>query len=336
MRRDAALSTADSSGSASGTPQLSLRAAPTGTRWFVSEFKLYRKHAALCVMLLPVIAYFIIFRYIPMGGLMIAFKNYKLGLGILKSPWNGTANFKQAFSTVTFRRAFGNTLYISLYKLGFGFPMPIILAVFLNEIRHMRFKRTVQTISYLPHFLSWIIVAGIFRNILSPNTGMVNYVLVNWFGLAKPIYFLGTNNTFRSTLVVTEIWKGVGWGSILYLATISSIDPALYESAMCDGATRFQRILYITLPHLAPTITILLILNIGGILDAGFDQIFNMYNSAVYATGDIIDTYVYRYGLGEMKYAFGTAVGLFKNAIGFMLVIGTNTLAKRISEFGLW
>lgn len=317
-------------------PPPGFRLEPAGIRWFLSEFRLYKKHMALCLMLLPVVAYFIIFRYIPMGGLIIAFKDYKLGLGILKSPWNGIENFRYAFSTVTFRRSLVNTLYISVYKTIFGFPMPIILAIFLNEIRHIRFKRTIQTISYLPHFLSWVVVAGLFMNILSPNVGMLNYILTQWFGLSKPIYFLGNNTTFRPTLVVTDIWKNVGWGSILYLATIAGIDPSLYESAVCDGATRFQRIRYITLPSLLPTITILLILNLGSILDAGFDQIFNLYNTAVYPTGDIIDTYVYRYGLGEMRYAFGTAVGLFKNSIGFILVIGTNAVARRISEYGLW
>ena len=309
-----------------------------GAGWvkFVSDFFLYRKHAALALMLLPTIAYFVIFRYIPMVGLQIAFKDYKMGLGIWGSPWNGLQNFTRAFNTPTFARALWNTIVISVYKTVIGFPAPIILALMLNELRHMRFKRVVQTISYLPHFLSWIVLAGLFMNILNPNTGMINYILTNWFGLEKGIYFLGNASYFRGTLVVTDVWKGVGWGSILYLAGISGIDPGLYEAAICDGAKRWQRIWYITLPCLAPTITIMLILNVGGILDAGFDQVFNLYNSAVYSTGDIIDTYVYRYAFQQMQYSFSAAVGLFKNGIGFLLVIGTNYIARKISDNGLW
>jgi len=301
---------------------------------FINDFYLYKKHAALAVMLLPVIAFFIIFRYIPMTGIAMAFKDFRIGLGIWASPWNGLDNFRLLFSMVSFRRAVTNTVIISLLRIIWGFPAPIILAIFLNEIRHIKFKRTLQTISYLPHFLSWVIVGGILINILSPTTGIVNQIL-GWFGIG-PFFFLGHNDYFRGTLVVTEIWKSVGWGSILYLATIAGIDTALYEAAMCDGAKRLQRIRYITLPSLMPTITILLILNIGSILDGGFDQVFNLYNPAVFATGDIIDTYVYRIGLVDMRFALGTATGLFKNGIGFVLVLITNAIARRISDNGLW
>lgn len=308
----------------------------TGLRRFLHDFTRYRKNGALFLMFLPVLVYFIIFKYIPMGGIILAFKDYKISLGIMGSPWNGLENFRQAFSTITFSRAVKNTVIISLLKTAFGFPMPIILALMLNEVRHLRFKRAVQTISYLPHFLSWVVLSGMLSQMLSPNTGAVNHILTNWFGLAKPIYFLGDNRWFRSTLVMTDIWKGVGWSSILYLATIAGIDPSLYEAAVCDGATRLQRIRYITLPSISSTITILLILNIGSVMDAGFDQVFNLYNTAVYATGDIIDTYVYRFGIGKMKYAIGTAIGLFKNGIGFFLVVSTNFIAKRFNESGIW
>ncbi len=307
-----------------------------GKHGFLADFARYKKYPALCVMLLPVVAYFIVFKYVPMAGIAMAFKDYKLGLGIWRSPWNGLENFRKAFSTVSFVRSVKNTLLISLLKLAVGFPSAIIFALLLNEVRHAAFKRCVQTVSYLPHFLSWVVMAGILSQLLSPNNGAVNYLLTRWFGLEKPIYFLGDNGYFRGTLVVTDLWKGVGWSSILYLATISSIDPCLYEAAICDGASRMQRVWYITLPCILPTITIMLILNCGSIMDAGFDQVLNLYNAAVYKTGDIIDTYVYRYGLGKMQYSLGTAVGLFKNLIGFALVVLTNFIARAISGDGIW
>ena len=304
-------------------------------RWLHS-FAGYRKYAALTLMFVPVILYFFIFKYIPMGGIVIAFKNYKISQGIFGSAWCGLDNFRKVFNTPTFARSVGNTLAISGLKLLFGFPAPIILALMLNEVTHVRFKKTIQTISYLPHFLSWVVLAGMFQQLLSPNNGAVNAVLKDVFGMKESIYFLGSNNYFRGTLIVTDTWKNVGWSSILYLATIAGIDPTLYEAATVDGATRWQCTRYITIPSLVSTIVIMLILNVGSIMDAGFDQVFNLYNSAVYQTGDIIDTYVYRYGLGDMKYSFATAVGLFKNVIAFVLVVGTNLIARRISGEGIW
>ena len=287
-------------------------------------------------MFLPVVLYFFIFKYVPMAGIVIAFKNYKISEGIFGSAWCGLDNFNKAFRTATFSRSVTNTLTISGLKLLFGFPAPIILALMLNEVNHLRFKKTVQTISYLPHFLSWVVLAGMFQQLLSPNNGAVNAILRDVFGVKESIYFLGNNDYFRGTLIVTDLWKNVGWSSILYLATIAGIDPTLYEAATVDGATRWQCTRYITLPSLVSTIVIMLILSVGSIMDAGFDQVFNLYNSAVYRTGDIIDTYVYRYGIGEMKYSFATAVGLFKNVIAFVLVVGTNLITRRISGEGIW
>ena len=305
---------------------------------FLHSFTGYKKHFALVLMFLPVVAYFVIFKYVPMAGIMIAFKNYKIKQGIWGSAWAEPllANFTKAFNTPTFARSVTNTLTISGLKLLFGFPAPILLALMLNEVAHPRFKKTVQTITYLPHFLSWVVLAGMFQQLLSPNNGAVNAVLQSVFGVKDSIYFLGDNRYFRGTLIVTDIWKNVGWSSILYLATIAGIDPALYEAATVDGATRFQCTKYITLPSLVPTIVVMLILSVGSIMDAGFDQVFNLYNTAVYQTGDIIDTYVYRYGLGDMKYSLATAVGLFKNVIAFVLVAATNLIAKRISGSGIW
>jgi putative aldouronate transport system permease protein len=305
-----------------------------GLKGFLHSFTGYRKHLALTVMILPTIAFFIIFRYVPMYGLVMAFKDFKVNLGIMGSPWMGLKNFETIFSMATFGRAMRNTLIISLLKLAAGFPMPIILALVLNEVRHLRFKKVVQTVSYLPYFLSWVVLAGVFIQLFSPSTGLVNYIL-KMLG-AEPIYFMGDNAWFRPMLVVTEVWKDMGWSSIIFLAAIASVEQSMYEAAICDGANRFQRMWHITLPNILPTITVLLILNIGHLLDAGFDQIFNMYNGAVYETSDILDTYVYRLGIGDMRYSLATAVGLFKNVIGFLLVIGTNIISKKITDSGIW
>ncbi len=318
-----------------GARTRSLRQTNGFQRW-LHGFAGYRKHYELLLMFIPVIVYFIIFKYIPMGGVAIAFKNYKIKQGIFGSAWCGLDNFRDLFRTNLFTRSVYNTLTISALKLLFGFPAPIILALMLNEVTHARFKKTVQTITYLPHFLSWVVLAGMFQQLLSPNNGAVNALLRDLFGMEKSIYFLGDNKYFRGTLIVTDIWKNVGWSSILYLATIAGIDQELYEAAVVDGATRWQCTRYITIPSLVSTIVVMLILNVGSIMDAGFDQVFNLYSSAVYQTGDIIDTYVYRRGLGDLKYDQATAVGLFKNVIAFLLVAGTNLLARRISGEGIW
>lgn len=302
---------------------------------FLAGFRGYKKYWPLALMFLPIVVYFIVFKYIPMGGIVIAFKDYKIKKGIWGSAWCGFDNFNKAFSTDLFTRSIWNTLAISGLKILFGFPAPIILALLLNEVNHEGFKKTVQTITYLPHFISWVVLTGMLQQLLSPNNGAVNEIL-KFFGAQKSIYFMGDNDYFRGTLIVTDIWKNIGWSSIIYLATISGIDPALYEAATVDGATRFQCTRYITIPSLVPTIVVMLILNIGSIMDAGFDQILNMYNAAVYKTGDIIDTYVYRLGLEQMKYSLTTAVGLFKNVIGFVLVLGTNLITKKISGNGIW
>ena len=302
---------------------------------FLASFAGYKKYWQLSLMFLPIVLYFIVFKYIPMGGIVMAFKDYKVSDGIFGSAWCGLENFTKLFATNTFGRAVRNTVQISVLRIIFGFPVPIILALLLNEVTSKRYKKAVQTITYLPHFISWVVLAGLFQQLLSPNNGAVNSILNTLFGL-DPIYFLGDNHYFQGTLIVTAIWKGAGWSSIIYLAAISGIDPSLYEAAKCDGASRLQCIRYITLPCIATTITVMLILEVGSILNAGFDQVFNLYNSAVYETGDIIDTYVYRYGIGAMKYAQGTAVDLFKNGIGFLMVVGTNFITKRIGGNGIW
>jgi putative aldouronate transport system permease protein len=269
-----------------------------------------------------------------MYGVQIAFKNFIFRLGIIKSPWIGLTNFKQLFAMGSFREVFRNTIIISTLKLLFGFPAPIIFAILLNEIAGLRFKKIIQTVSYLPHFVSWIILAGIFMPLLAPSTGPIN-ILLNNFGF-KSIYFLADKKWFRPVLVATSIWKGVGWGSIIYLASLSGIDSQLYEAAEIDGAGRFRKMISITLPSLYPVITIMLIFAVGGIVGDDFDQIFNLYSPAVYSVGDVLGTYTYRVGLVEARYSFSAAVGLFTNAISFVLILATNAITKRINEYGLW
>lgn len=301
---------------------------------FNQYLKEYWKNKYLVLLLLPGIIYFIIFKYLPMYGMQIAFKDYKFLLGIEGSPWVGLDVFRKMFSMESFWQVFRNTLVISFYQLFIGFPAPIVFALLLNEIRKMKFKKVVQTISYLPHFVSWVVLGGLFIQFLSPSVGPIN-ILIKSLGF-KPIFFLADPGWFRGVLVSTEIWKSLGWNSIIYLAALSSIDPALYEAARIDGAGRFKQVLHITLPSLLPIITIMVIFATGKVVNDNFDQVFNLYNPAVYSVGDVLSTYTYRRGVVNMEYSFATAVGLFKNIISFSLVVGTNKLAKRINDYGLW
>lgn len=292
------------------------------------------KYKYYYLMLLPAAIGFTLFFYFPLYGVQIAFKDYLFLEGIWASPWVGFEHFEDLFGSVFFWRVLKNTLIISSLKLLFGFPAPIILAILFNEIRVRWVKRFSQTISYLPHFMSWVILAGIFKEILSPTSGVVNYV-ISLFG-GDPIYFLGDVDYFVGTLIATHVWQTIGWGSIIYLAAISAINQEQYEAATIDGATRFQKIMRITVPSLIPIMTIVFILDLGNILTAGFDQVFNLYNPAVYEVGDIIDTYVYRIGIQQGDYSFATAVGLFQNVVGLILVISANFIIKRFNDYGIW
>jgi putative aldouronate transport system permease protein len=294
----------------------------------------YIKHFDYFLLFVPVIIYYLVFHYAPMYGIIIAFKNYNPVLGVLNSPWVGFQNFIDLFHSITFKEVFMNTIIISSLRIIFGFPAPIILAILINEISNKSYKKLVQTVSYLPHFLSWVVLASIFTQFLSPSTGFINQI-IKAFGL-KPIFFLADINWFRPTLIITGIWQQVGWSSVIYLAAITSINPELYEASIVDGASRMQQITYITIPSIIPVITITLILNTGNIINAGFDQIFNLYNPAVYRVADILDTYVYRVGLINMNYSFGSAVGLFKNLISFAMIFIANSIAKKINEYGIW
>jgi putative aldouronate transport system permease protein len=294
----------------------------------------YRAHSALFLMLAPALIYYAVFKYAPIYGVTIAFKDFRIIEGILGSPWVGLKYFERLFSMRSFFQVVSNTVIISFYKLLIGFPAPILFAILLNEIAMRRFKKVVQTISYLPHFLSWVVLASIFMLFLSPSAGPVNHLL-KAMGF-KEIYFLAEPEWFRGLLVATHVWKTFGWSSIVYLATLSNNDTELYDAAWVDGANRLQRMRHVTLPGLAPVITIMFIFAVGQLLSDDFDQIYNLYSPAVYSVADVISTYTYRVGLLEVNYSLGAAVGLFRNAVAFALILVTNTIARRISDYGLW
>lgn len=302
---------------------------------FRQNFKIaIKRYRVLYILFMPAIVYFLIFKYYPIYGVIIAFKDYKFKLGILNSPWVGLGHFIDMFASAQFWEVFYNTLVISALKLIFGFPAPIIFALLINEIYLNRFKRVAQTISYLPHFISWIVLGGLIKEIVSPSRGIINYLIVALGG--NPISFLTDERWFLVLLIISYIWQTFGWNSIIFIAAISGINQEQYESAIVDGAKRWQQALYITLPSIMPAISIILILNIGSVLSAGFDQIFNLYNPAVYSVADIIDTYVYRRGIQNLEYSYSAAVGLLKNAIGVSLVIISNYICKRITGDGIW
>ena len=292
------------------------------------------RHRYLLLLMLPGIAYFVIFRYVPIYGVILAFKEYDVYEGILFSPWVGLKHFRRLFEQHDVARVFWNTVEISVLRIVFGFPMSIILALLLNEIFNTKFKRTVQTISYLPHFLSWVVVAGLITELLSPSRGIYGY-LMRLIG-ADTTVLLTSQTWFIPILIISGIWKEVGWGTIIYLATMSSINPELYEAAVVDGASRWRRAISITLPGILPVTAILLILSMSQILNAGFDQIFNLYNTLVYEIADIIDTYIYRVGLQSFEFEFATAVGLTKNVIALVLVLTVDRVVRRFTGYGLW
>lgn len=287
------------------------------------------KYKYYYLLLLPGIVYFVVFKYLPMGGIIIAFKDYKLSQGVWGSDWAGFKWFDMLFRDAGFWTAFRNTVIISFYKLIFGFPAPIVLAILLNEVTKTWFKRTIQTIIYFPHFLSWVILGGILFTLLSPSTG-----ILSWFGIQTSP--LADPGSFRPLLVWSGIWKEAGWNTIIYLAAIAGIHPHLYEAARIDGANRWQLIRHITLPSIAPTIVVLLILRTGYILQAGFDQVYILYNPIVYEVADILDTYVYRTGLTMGRFSFATAAGLFQSLAGLLLLVFANWSARKIGGGGLW
>lgn len=294
----------------------------------------YRRSLGLISMTVPVMLFYLLFYYTPMTGLVIAFKNYVMSDGIYQSAWVGLGNFERLFSSEDFPRAIRNTITISVLRLVCGFFMPVILALLLNEVRMAGYKRSIQTLTYLPHFFSWVILGGIFLMIFGGN-GPVN-AAVKLLG-GKPVTFLTDDAWFITVLIVTGIWQAAGWGAIIYLAALSGISPTLYEAAVIDGANRWRQTIHITIPCLVPTMITLFILSLGGILTAGFDQIYNLYNPLVFDVADIIDTYVLRRLMG-LDLSLATAAGMFQGVVGLVMVVGANYIARRISkgEQGVW
>ena len=294
----------------------------------------YARHRDLLTMIAPVLAFFVVFYYGPMVGLILAFKDYSLSQGIFHSPWIGLANFGRLFNSADFPIAVRNTLVISGLRLAFGFVAPIVLAILLSECRVAWFRRGVQTLTYLPYFFSWVVLGGIFLMLLG-GAGPVNS-LVKATG-HSPVNFLSDPLWFIVVLVATGVWQGAGYGAVIYLAALAGIDSSLYEAASLDGAGRWGLVRSVTLPSLSPTIVVLLILSLGGVLNAGFDQIYNMYNPVVYSVSDIVDTYVLR-RMVEMDFGLATAAGLFKSVVGLVLVVVANSLARRATngEQGVW
>ncbi len=285
------------------------------------------------LLVLPVI-YYVIFKYGPMFGNIIAFRNYVPGGPIFGTEWVGLKYFKLFISDPTFWAVFKNTLIMSILQLVIGFPFPIIFALLLNEIKGSKFKKIVQTVSYLPYFLSTVVVAGMIQELLSPSSGVINMIVKHFTG--STIDFLSLPQWFRTIYVSSGIWQGLGWGAILYLAALSNINMELYDSAKIDGANRWQQTLHVTIPGIMPTIVILLILNIGGLLGIGFEKIMLLYNPLTYSTADVISTYVYRMGLVSNNFSYATAMGLFESIIGLVLIGGANHFSKKFSETSLW
>lgn len=294
----------------------------------VQEWRLY-------LLLIPFLAWYVLFMYKPMYGLQIAFKDFSLFKGIEGSDWVGLEHFKQFFNGPYFWRTLKNTLLLSLYQLIFAFPAPIVLALLLNEVRNRLFQKFVQTFTYLPHFISIVVVAGIVTNFLAPSTGIVNSILQLLGG--EKLYFLTKPEYFRTIYIISmDIWKEMGFGAIVYIAALAGVNPALYEAAKIDGANRFQIIWNVTLPSIIPTIAIMLILKIGQLMEVGYEAIILLYQPATYETADVISTYVYRSGLQEGQYDLATAAGLFNASVSLLLVIMANRLSKKLTETGLW
>ncbi|MDO4334029.1 MAG: ABC transporter permease subunit [Eubacteriales bacterium] len=294
------------------------------TNWFKKELPFH-------VMLFPAVLITFIFKYIPFVGITMAFEDYTPLKGMFDQKWVGLDNYKYLFSLPGFGSVIWNTIFIAVMKMIGNLIFPVLIALLLNEVHAKRYKKTVQTVLYLPHFISWAALAGIFIDILSPSGGIVNQLL-NMLGM-KSVFFLGDSRVFPYTMAVTDIWKELGWGTIVYLAAITGIDPTYYEAAKIDGATRFKQVLHVTIPSILPMILLMMVLSVGNVLQAGFEQVFNLYSPQVYSTGDIIDTYVYRIGVIEAKFDLATAVGLFKSAISFVLIMIGYKLADKLAGY---
>lgn len=291
------------------------------------------ENSQLYLLAIPVIAYFLIFCYLPMFGIVIAFKNYSIAKGVFASEWIGFKNFTDFFHNIYFSRLLRNTLSISIKSIVFGFPAPIILALLLNELRCRRFKSAVQTITYLPHFISMVVICSMIINFFG-SSGIMTKLLSLFGGEMKN--YMADARYFQSIYVGTDIWQGIGWNSIIYLAALAGIDQQLYEAAAIDGAGRFKQMLHVTLPGITETVIVMLILRLGQLMSLGYEKVILLYNSSTYETADIISSFVYRMGLGESRYGFSAAVGLFQSVINIVLLLSANAVSKKINHIGLF
>jgi putative aldouronate transport system permease protein len=285
-------------------------------------------------MMLPGVLLVFLMSYVPMFGIVMAFQKFVPAKGILRSKFVGLDNFKYILAMPDTFQVLFNTVYISLMKIVLGIVIPVVVALLLNEVRNMTFKRSIQTVIYLPHFLSWIVLSGILIDILSPSSGIVNSFL-GMFGI-EPVFFLGDEKIFPYVLVSTDLWKEFGYGTIIYLAALTGVDPTLYEAAIVDGANRWKQTIHVTLPSIMYIIILMTVLSLGNILNAGFDQVFNLYSPAVYRTGDIIDTMVYRLGVVDAQYSAATAVGLFRSIVSFLFIAGSYKLAYKYGDYRIF
>jgi len=292
------------------------------------------KYRNMYLFILPAFIWFIIFAYIPLYGFVLAFKDFNFGLGIMHSPWVGLRFFKGFMGDSDFYNVIRNTLTISTLKLLFGFPAPIILALMLNGVTNLKFKKVIQTVSYLPYFVSWVVVVSLLTKFLSPSAGVINDIRASMG--QDPIYFLGIKKLFYVFIVSTDLWKNIGWGSIIYLAALTNIDPTLYEASSIDGSGRWADLWYITLPCLKPTIGILFIMSIGGLFNAGFEQVYLMQTPAVSNLSEILDTYVLKKGLMQGQFGYATAISMFQSVISLILVVTVNQISKKTTEVSLW
>lgn len=299
--------------------------------------QLIHRDKALILMFVPIFIYYIIFCYLPMAGLVMAFEDFKIGsgfAGMFTSPWVGLKWFRQFFNSVFAWRIIRNTFLLSFYSLLFGFPIPIIFAICITQMRTQRFAKVAQVITYLPYFISTVVVVGMMTNFLSPSNGIINELIKRLGG--KPINFMSNPTWFRRLYVISGSWQSFGFNSIIFVAAIMGIDPALYEAMKVDGATRWQQIIHLIIPMIADTVILLLIMTLGNLLNVGFEKVYLMYSPAVYETGDVIATYVYRQGIENKNFGYASAVGLFYSAVGFIFVLGSNTLSRKVTGSSLW
>lgn len=298
--------------------------------------KSLKKHWQLYLLLIPVIAYYLIFKYKPMLGVQIAFRDFQLRKGMWASEWVGFKHFIRFFSSYNCTAIIVNTLYLGFLSLAFCFPFPVLLALIFNELRSERLKKTMQTITYAPHFISTIVVVGMLMAMCSPSTGIVNTLLIRLGIVDEPVYLMGSGKYFRFMYILSGIWKDAGWNAIIFIPALAAIDPTLYEATRVDGATRWQQLIYVTLPSILPTIVIMLILESGKVLNIGFEKVYAMQTDLNLSVSEVISTYTYKVGLENLEYDYATAIGLFNSIVSFVLLILVNGISKRVTQTSLW